>query len=59
MFACLPLDVIPALQQEFFFYPWDAERGEVRWMTSFDTEEADVEEFAALIGKTMSERAAT
>ena len=59
VFARLPLDVIPVLQQEFFFYPWDAERGEVRWMTSFDTTEADVDEFAALISKTMSERTAT
>ena len=59
VFARLPLDVIPVLQQEFFFYPWDAERGEVRWMTSFDTAEADVDEFAALISKTMSERTAT
>ena len=58
VFARLPLDVIPVLQREFFFYPWDAERGEVRWMTSFDTDEANVEEFAALIGKTMSERTA-
>jgi threonine aldolase len=56
VFARLPVEVIPALQREFFFYPWDAERGEVRWMTSFDTEEADVAEFAALIEKTMRER---
>ncbi len=56
VFARLPVEVIPALQREFFFYPWDVERGEVRWMTSFDTEEADVAEFAALIEKTMRER---
>ena len=56
VFARLPLKVIPVLQQEFFFYPWDAKKGEVRWMTSFDTESADVEEFAALIEKTMAER---
>ena len=56
VFARLPLKVIPVLQQEIFFYPWDAKKGEVRWMTSFDTESADVEEFAALIEKTMAER---
>lgn len=56
VFARLPLEVIPVLQRDFFFYPWDAERGEVRWMTSFDTELEDVEEFARLIEKTMIER---
>lgn len=59
VFARLPLDVIPILQREFFFYPWDAARGEVRWMTSFDTEVADVEAFATLIEATMAERNAT
>jgi len=56
VFARLPLEVIAPLQREFFFYPWDAARGEVRWMTSFDTEEADVEAFATLIENTMAER---
>ena len=56
IFARLPVEVIPTLQQEFFFYPWNATRGEVRWMTSFDTQLEDVETFAALIETTMSER---
>ncbi|MBT5326171.1 MAG: threonine aldolase, partial [Gemmatimonadetes bacterium] len=54
VFARLPLPVIPVLQREFFFYPWDAAKGEVRWMTSFDTEASDVEAFAALIETTMA-----
>lgn len=54
IFARLPLPVIPVLQREFFFYPWDAAKGEVRWMTSFDTEAYDVEAFAALIETTMA-----
>ena len=56
VFARLPVEVIPILQQEFFFYPWNATRGEVRWMTSFDTQLEDVETFAALIETTMAER---
>ena len=59
VFARLPVDVIPILQQEFFFYPWNATRGEVRWMTSFDTEAEDIEAFATLIEKTMTERNAS
>jgi len=53
------VDVIPILQQEFFFYPWNATRGEVRWMTSFDTEAEDIEAFATLIEETMTERNAS
>lgn len=56
VFARLPQAIIPLLQQEFFFYPWNVEKGEVRWMASFDTEAADVEEFAALVKKTMAGR---
>jgi threonine aldolase len=49
VFAILPGKVIPDLQKEFFFYVWDEQLGEVRWMTSFDTEEADIEKFSALL----------
>ena len=59
VFARLPTEVIPILQQEFFFYPWNATRGEVRWMTSFDTEVEDIEAFATLIEKTLTERNAS
>ena len=54
VFARLPTEVIPILQQEFFFYPWNATRGEVRWMTSFDTEAEDIEAFATLIERHLS-----
>jgi len=47
VFAILPPEIIPALQQEFFFYIWDEEVSEVRWMCSFDTTEEDIASFAA------------
>jgi len=49
VFAIVPPEIIPLLQEKYFFYTWDEHRSEVRWMTSFDTEEEDVTNFAALI----------
>jgi threonine aldolase len=49
VFAKVPKDLIPALQKEFFFYVWDEEISEVRWMCSFDTSEEDIEAFSGLL----------
>jgi threonine aldolase len=49
VFARLPQDAIARLQEHYFFYVWNEERREVRWMTSFDTTERDVEEFLGKI----------
>lgn len=49
VFAIVPAEIIPQLQEKYFFYMWDEHRSEVRWMTSFDTEEEDITQFAALI----------
>ena len=49
VFARIPAPIIPALQEEFFFYVWDEDVSEVRWMCSFDTSETDIESFASLL----------
>ncbi|TKG93949.1 low specificity L-threonine aldolase [Puteibacter caeruleilacunae] len=49
VFAIIPEELIPILQEEYFFYEWDENRSEVRWMTSFDTEEEDIVNFTKLI----------
>ncbi len=49
VFARIPRHIIPVLQKEFFFYVWDEERSEVRWMCSFDTTEEDIKSFASLL----------
>lgn len=49
LFATLPPHIIPALQKEFFFYVWDEESSEVRWMCSYDTTEEDIESFAFIL----------
>lgn len=54
VFAIIPKELIPVLQQEYFFYTWDDSRGEVRWMASFDTTEEDIMNFSALLKKYMT-----
>jgi threonine aldolase len=49
VFAVLPPGVAEALQREWGFYTWDEQTGEVRWMCSWDTSEADVDAFAAAV----------
>ncbi|NUU21189.1 MAG: low specificity L-threonine aldolase [Streptomycetaceae bacterium] len=49
VFAVLPAEVTARLQKRFRFYTWDESTGEVRWMTAFDTTEADDDAFAAAI----------
>lgn len=54
VFAIIPKELIPILQKEFFFYIWNEERSEVRWMTSFDTTEEDILGFVELLGRRMA-----
>jgi threonine aldolase len=54
VFAKIPSRLIPVLQEQYFFYVWDESTSEVRWMCSFDTEEADIEGFAKLLSSLMS-----
>ncbi len=54
VFAIVPKEIIPELKQEYFFYDWNESRNEVRWMTSFDTQEEDINNFVELIKKKLS-----
>jgi len=49
IFAIIPKELISVLQKEYFFYVWDEEKSEVRWMASFDTTEEDVLGFVKLL----------
>jgi threonine aldolase len=53
VFAIVPKRFIPLLQKQSFFYVWNEEISEARFMTSFDTTEADVRDFVALVRKTI------
>lgn len=54
VFAILGPGVADALRERWFFYDWDERRGEVRWMCSWDTTEADVDAFAADVAAAVS-----
>lgn len=51
VFATLPDGVAERLRDRFRFYDWDPAVGEVRWVCSFDTEQADVDAFVAAIAQ--------
>ena len=53
VFAVLPGRVISVLQKEYFFYVWNEETSEVRWMTSFDTTKQDIMNFVKLLKKVL------
>jgi threonine aldolase len=57
VFAALPAAVAAELRRQFAFYVWDERREEVRWMCSWDTTEADVDEFATAIRDALASRA--
>ncbi len=54
VFATVPPAIIPLLLENYFFYEWDESLHEVRWMTSFDTTEADVDRFADAVEAAVS-----
>jgi threonine aldolase len=49
VFAQVPKAAIPKIQDRYFFYVWNEERGVVRWMCSFDTTEEDIREFCGFV----------
>ena len=55
VFATLPDDAIPDLQERFHFYTWEEGvvegRSLVRWVTSWDTTAEDVEAFLCALGE--------
>jgi len=54
VFARLTPEHIAALQKEWTFHVWDEGASVVRWMTAFDTQESEVDEFLAAIAATAS-----
>ena len=56
VFASLPNAVADALRERFRFYDWDRAAGQVRWMCSFDTTEADVDSFVAALIEELAKR---
>jgi threonine aldolase len=55
VFARLHPRHVTALQREWTFHVWDEQASVVRWMTAFDTTEADVDTFLAAIRETAAQ----
>ena len=53
VFALVPKRYVPLLQKRYFFYVWNEEASEVRFMTSFDTTEQDISNFIGHVRKTI------
>ncbi len=51
VFAILPSHILQPLQDEFHFYTWNTTTGEIRLMTSFDTQQEDVDQFVEKLRK--------
>lgn len=49
IFAVLDPKVSDRIRQSFRFYDWDRAAGEVRWMCSYDTTDADIDAFVDTI----------
>ena len=49
IFIKLPRTLVDVMLQHCFFYFWDEPNNEVRFVTSFDTEENDINEFLRLL----------
>jgi len=49
VFASLPRAAIEKLLKKYFFYTWDEDKNEVRWMCSWNTTEKQVEDFARAV----------
>ena len=53
IFVIIPHNVAEEVNKEYFFYPWNEKTSEYRLMTSWDTTEEDIKNFAILLEKLM------
>jgi threonine aldolase len=56
IFVTLPEEILPKLQARWPFHIWNEATSEARLITSFDTEEADIADFAALVREAIGSR---
>lgn len=56
VFVIVPHKIAGNLQKHYFFYPWNEETSEYRWMTSWDTTEEDINNFVELLKKELNNK---
>ena len=59
VFAWVDPQYLKDLQREWYFYVWDKRTSLVRWMTAFDTTEADIDQFVVSIRSVAGHSAGT
>jgi threonine aldolase len=57
VFAIIDPQLIPLLQEQYYFYIWNEQTSEVRWMTSFDTTEQNILDFVTFIKEKIKQKA--
>jgi len=53
IFAVIPREITPSLQEQYSFYVFNEHTNMVRWMCSFDTTEEDIAAFAEALKKAL------
>jgi threonine aldolase len=53
VFPILPMEIIEEIQKEYWFYLWDHNIGQVRWMCAWDTIEEDVKGLLNALAKAL------
>ena len=53
LFLTMPKEASRRLLEEYFFYYWDEAAGEVRFVTSFDTAQKDIDDLVAAVKKVL------
>ena len=53
VFPILPMEIIEEIQKEYWFYLWDHNTGQVRWMCAWDTSEEDVKGLLNALAKAL------
>ena len=53
VFPILPMELIPELQKDYWFYVWDHNIGQVRWMCAWDTRQEDVDGLLKALAKAL------
>jgi threonine aldolase len=49
IFCILPPEILERLREKYFFYMWNENAGEARFVTSWDTTEEDIKAFASIL----------
>ena len=56
VFAILPAGIVPRLQKRWPFHVWNEKLSEARLITSFDTEESDIADFAETVREALGSK---